>query len=126
MVGREVDLLYTKKRQSGQTPGDCLLELEQVGKKGFVHDISLKLHREEILGVFGLQGSGVEKLPQILYGLDTCDSGIVRVKGQVLRRRDTAAMLKKGFIYLNDNRKRAGLFLDMRTADHMACPRPGQ
>jgi len=123
MVGREVDLLYTKKRQSGQTPGDCLLELEQVGKKGFVHDISLKLHREEILGVFGLQGSGVEKLPQILYGLDTCDSGIVRVKGQVLRRRDTAAMLKKGFIYLNDNRKRAGLFLDMSTAENMACPR---
>jgi ABC-type sugar transport system ATPase subunit len=123
MVGREVDLLYAKKHPAGPTAGDCLLELERVGKKGFVQDISLKLNREEILGVFGLQGSGVEKLSQILYGLDSGDAGVVRIKGQEVRRRNTVAMLKRGFIYLNDNRKRAGLFLDMSTAENMACPR---
>jgi len=124
MVGREVDLLYTKKAQAeGKKSGDCLLELEQVGKKGFVQGINLKLNREEILGIFGLQGSGVEKLSQILYGLDSYASGVVRMKGRVLRGRNAETMLKQGVIYLNANRKRAGLFLDMSTAENMACPR---
>ena len=123
MVGRELDLLYAKKQYSTKAPGDRLLELEDVGKQGFLRDVSLRLDREEILGVFGLQGSGVEKLSHILYGLDSCDAGLVRVKGRVLRRRNTEAMLKSGFIYLSDNRKRAGLFLDMSSAENMACPR---
>jgi ABC-type sugar transport system ATPase subunit len=32
-------------------------------------------------------------------------------------------MLRGGFAYLSDNRKRAGLFLDMSAAENMACPR---
>jgi len=126
MVGREVDLLYAKKQLAGKTTGDCLLELEKVSKGDFVRDINLKLYREEILGIFGLQGSGVEKLSQILYGLDSSDHGVVRVKGQATRRRNTDEMLKSGFVYLNDNRKKAGLFLDMSSAENMACPQLGK
>jgi ABC-type sugar transport system ATPase subunit len=122
MVGREVDVLYAKKAPGTVPPGEALLELEGVGKQGFLRGVSLAVHRGEILGVYGLQGSGVEKLSQILYGLDAGDTGNIRVTGEAVRRLTADGMLRRGFSYLNDNRKRAGLFLDMSTAENMACP----
>jgi ABC-type sugar transport system ATPase subunit len=122
MVGREVDLLYAKKKSAVREGTEILLELERVSKRNFIRDVSFTLRRNEILGVYGLQGSGVEKLSQILYGLDSGDSGTLKIKGEAIRKFNTDEMLKRGFIYLNDNRKRAGLFLDMSSADNMACP----
>jgi ABC-type sugar transport system ATPase subunit len=122
MVGREVDVLYAKKAPPSAPPGEPLLELEGVGKQGFLRGVSLAVRRGEILGVYGLQGSGVEKLSQILYGLDAGDTGTIRVKGEPAHRLTADAMLRRGFAYLNDNRKRAGLFLDMSAAENMACP----
>jgi ABC-type sugar transport system ATPase subunit len=122
MVGREVDLLYAKKA-AGAGQGDELLTLEGVGKKGFLRGVSVSVRQGEILGVYGLQGSGVEKLSQILYGLDAGDAGSVRIKGLPVRRLAVDRMLRGGFAYLSDNRKRAGLFLDMSAAENMACPR---
>jgi ABC-type sugar transport system ATPase subunit len=46
----------------------------------------------------------------------------MKVKGLPVRRIAADAMLKQGFAYLNDNRKRAGLFPDMSAAENMACP----
>ena len=122
MVGREIDLLYAKKKSAVRKDAEILLALEGLSKKNFVRDVDMSLHRNEILGIYGLQGSGVEKLSQILYGLDSGDSGTMKIKGEAIRRFNTDEMLKRGFIYLNDNRKKAGLFLDMSTADNMACP----
>jgi ABC-type sugar transport system ATPase subunit len=31
-------------------------------------------------------------------------------------------MIRSGFVYLSNNRKKAGLFFDMPTSDNMACP----
>ena len=122
MVGREIDLLYAKKESTLGADAEVLLQLKGVSKKNFVRDVSLSLRRGEILGIYGLQGSGVEKLSQILYGLDAGDTGTLSIRGETIRRFNTDEMLRRGFIYLNDNRKRAGLFLDMSAADNMACP----
>jgi ABC-type sugar transport system ATPase subunit len=122
MVGREVDLLYAKKKSAVEKDAEILLSLQDVSKKGFLRGVSLTLRKKEVLGIYGLQGSGVEKLSQILYGLDAGDSGTLKIRGETIRRFNTDEMLNRGFIYLNDNRKRAGLFLDLSTANNMACP----
>jgi len=122
MVGREIDLLYSKKKISEIVIGQTYLEMENVVKKNFIQDVNLRLYENEILGVFGLQGSGVEKLSQVLFGLDTYDSGKIKIRGKEVEKHSTDEMIQNGFIYLHNNRKKAGLFLDMTTADNMACP----
>jgi len=122
MVGREVDLLYSKKQASTGTGQKVHFEVVNLAKENFVQDVSFKLRKNEILGIYGLQGSGVEKLSQILFGLDTRDSGSIRIAGEEIRNYDSDRMMRKGFSYLNSNRKQAGLFFDMSSAENMACP----
>jgi ABC-type sugar transport system ATPase subunit len=122
MVGREVDLLYSKKKTVDRTGEGAFLEVRGVGKSGFVQDVSFALHRREILGIYGLEGSGVEKLSHVLFGLDEADSGSVAVAGEEMRQHNTERMIHQGVVYLSNNRKQAGLFFGMSAADNMACP----
>jgi len=122
MVGREIDLLYTKKKTAKGVRREKYLELEHVGKGKFIQDVNFTLYKKEILGVFGLEGSGVEKLSQVLFGLDSYDTGKVRINGEEKRNTETDEMMQNGFIYLNSNRKAAGLFFDMPSGENMACP----
>jgi len=122
MVGRAVDLLYSKKQASTRIGQKAHFEVVNLGKENFVQDVSFKLRKNEILGIFGLQGSGVEKLSQILFGLDSSDSGSIRIAGEEVKNYDSDRMMRKGFSYLNGNRKQAGLFFDMSSAENMACP----
>jgi ABC-type sugar transport system ATPase subunit len=122
MVGRDVELLYSKKKTGETAAGEMHLEMEGVTKRNFLKGIDLKLRTKEILGIYGLEGSGVEKLSQVLFGLDSFDAGTVKINGRTIKRRDTDVMIGNGFIYLSNNRKKAGLFLDMTAAENMACP----
>jgi ABC-type sugar transport system ATPase subunit len=122
MVGRAVDLLYSKKETSDVSRGVEYLKMEKVSRGNFIRDISFRLFRNEILGIFGLEGSGVEKLSQVLFGLDTHDGGTVKINGEEIQKSGTDAMIQGGFMYLNGNRKKAGLFFDMSSGDNMACP----
>ncbi len=58
------------------------LEVRQLSKAGIVHDIDLTLHKGEMLGVFGLMGSGRSELAQIIFGLEDFDQGEVRIDGR--------------------------------------------
>jgi len=122
MVGREVELLYSKKRQSTKIVEQAYFEVKDLGKENFVQHVSFELFKNEILGIYGLQGSGVEKLSQILFGLDSYDSGSIRIEGRDIKKHHPDQMMQHGFIYLSNNRKQAGLFFDMSSAENMACP----
>ena len=122
MVGHEVELLYSKKRQSTKIVEQAYFEVKDLGKENFVQHVSFELFKNEILGIYGLQGSGVEKLSQILFGLDSYDSGSIRIEGRDIKKHHPDQMMQHGFIYLSNNRKQAGLFFDMSSAENMACP----
>ena len=46
---------------------------------GVIKDVSFALHSGEVLGIFGLMGSGRTELARILFGLDGHDSGEIVV-----------------------------------------------
>ena len=122
MVGREIDLLYSKKAYSDKILNMDFIRLENLSKKNSVQDINLTLNKNEILGIFGLEGSGSERLSRILFGLDTFEKGSISIKGKLYRKLAPDILINNGFVYLNRNRKEAGLFLDMPASDNMAAP----
>ncbi|MDF2889380.1 MAG: transporter related protein, partial [Lacrimispora sp.] len=76
-----------------------------------VHDLNLKLHKGEILGITGLLGSGTIELSKLLYGAIPMESGEVFVDGE---KKDCSApvkALKAGIGFVSDDRKREGLVL---------------
>src|SRR5215217_1698050 len=59
-------------------------------------DVSLVLHRGEILGLLGENGAGKSTLMKILYGLYSPDSGSVFVDGEEAKIRDPKDAVSRG------------------------------
>ncbi|MFX9788073.1 D-xylose ABC transporter ATP-binding protein, partial [Acinetobacter baumannii] len=56
MVGRTLEQLYPP-RPGGPSP-EVLLEARGLSREGVLEGVSFRLHRGEVLGLFGLMGSG--------------------------------------------------------------------
>jgi len=122
MVGRELGELYAERTSHRIDEQKVFLELKGMGRRNSIHDIDLKLYEGEILGVFGLEGSGTAELSKVLFGLERVDTGEAVVRGKAVRRLTPQALIRDRVLYLNDNRKHAGLFLSMSSRDNVAAP----
>lgn len=120
MVGRDLsESLYSKKKESARQD-DVVFEVRGLAKKHVLNPCDLQLYKGEVVGVFGLEGSGVTKLSRMMYGLERKDAGQILVKGQALPRANPRVMSMKRVMYLNNNRKTAGLLLDMPVTDNVS------
>ena len=72
---------------------------------------SFDLHRGEILGIYGLIGSGTTELVRALYGIVPAASGEIRVKGEKAEIRSPHQAMRLGMAMLPGNRKLQGVFL---------------
>src|SRR5215210_6128767 len=95
----------TEREAGGETAGareeaPAVLEMRGVTKTfGPVKandDISITLHRGEILGLLGENGAGKSTLMKIVYGLYSPDSGSVVVDGEEVRIRDPKDAVSRG------------------------------
>ena len=58
MLGTSIDKLYPPR---GERAEEVALEVENLSLPGALDDVSFAIHRGEILGVFGLLGSGIDQ-----------------------------------------------------------------
>ena len=73
---------------------------------------SFTLHKGEILGWYGLVGSGRTELARAVIGADQVSGGLVKVRGQPAQIRSIAEALNRWQIgYVSENRQHEGLFL---------------
>jgi ribose transport system ATP-binding protein len=86
-------------------------------------DISFKVHVGEILGIAGLVGAGRTELALALFGASPRDSGEILVDGDPIDVRSPRDALAAGIGYVSEDRKEAGLFLDMSVAENIAATR---
>lgn len=77
--------------------GDPLLVASDVTSPGYLSGVNVALHRGEILGVFGLVGSGAVELPYVLYGA-FAHEGAVRVGGSRVADPTTSVAAGVGFV----------------------------
>ncbi len=81
--------------------------------------VDLTLHGGEILGLAGLIGSGRTELARAIFGIDRPLAGAIRVNGQPLPLGDPGEAIRAGVFLVPEDRKRAGLFLDLSVADNI-------
>jgi ribose transport system ATP-binding protein len=123
MVGRTVSELFPARPAA--PPGEVVLEVNGLAAPG-VHDASLALRRGEVLGIFGLMGSGRTEMVRALFGLARPRAGAVRVHARERRLLDPPARrLADGVGYLSEDRKGEGLALPLSIADNVTLTRLG-
>ena len=108
MVGRELSDIFPPK---DTTSGEALLEVRNLNVQNVVKDVSLTLHKGEVLGIAGLVGSGRTELAEGIVGLRPA-SGEIRIHGKPVNIRNPRDARDARLAYLTEDRKEAGLLLD--------------
>ncbi len=92
---------------------EVVLRVDRLSIRGKLSEVSLDLHRGEILGLAGLVGSGRTELLQALAGAGRIDGGKVSVHGRELSARSPRDAIDAGIALMPEDRKRQGLVLGM-------------
>ena len=117
MIGRDLGGLFPPRSAA---PRDrAVLEVEGVSQPGVVEDISFTIREGEVLGLFGLMGSGRSELARILFGLDPVESGRMALDGRPLLA-GPLGRIAAGMAFVTENRREEGLMLDAPIADNLA------
>jgi ribose transport system ATP-binding protein len=119
MVGRELTDRFPKRNP---IPGEIVLEVKNVTRKGVFENVSFSVRSGEIVGVSGLMGAGRTEIMRAIFGLDPLDSGEIWINGkrEVIKAPHQAVKLGIGFI--TEDRKDEGLVLDFSIRENMALP----
>ena len=118
MVGRDLSSFY-KKEHGGGGLGRPVLEVSGLSDGGRVKHGSFTVHAGEVLGLAGLVGAGRTELARLIYGAEPHTAGTVRLDGKEVRFRGPAEAIDAGVVYLTEDRKAQGLFLDMTVGDNV-------
>lgn len=109
MVGHDLERLTVERKQVSEK---VVLDVHAIGAGKSMKDVSLKLHEGEILGVYGLIGSGTSDLARSLFGVTPATKGTISVDGKAVTPKSPAHAAKSGFAMVPGNRKSEGVFLN--------------
>ena len=110
MVGREMGDVYPPKIQMPEC--DPCLEVKDLSAEG-VRGASIEVRPGEIVGLAGLIGSGRSELCEAIAGSRHVTSGTVSFNGSEIKCKNPRHASKLGIAYVSEDRKGAGLVLDM-------------
>lgn len=105
IVGRELEaFVATVHPAPAQASTEAHFQVREVAVAGSLRPITFEVHKGEILGLYGLAGSGVELVAPALFGAIPA-SGEVVVMGRRLRRRDPARCRDAGLALVPAERR---------------------
>lgn len=121
MLGNTVGDLYVDKATDAF--GQDVLSVRGLGVEDRLFDISFSIRSGEIVGVFGLVGSGVELLGRALFGvLGPLDTGKAMLAGKPFHPRTPIEAKRAGAGFVAAERKREGIIADLTVRENIALP----
>jgi len=121
MVGREPPPRL--ERSAGASIGPAALSVRHLSRRGAFEDISLDVHAGEVVGLFGLVGSGRSELVETVFGLARADQGTVVIAGTRTAPASARDAARAGLALVPEERLRQGLFLNLSIRDNINLPR---
>ncbi len=119
MIGRPLNQMFPK---APARPGGTILAVEGLSRAGAFRDVSFELRRGEILGFFGLVGSGRSEVMRAVFGVEAADTGTVRVEGEAVRAAGPAEAMERGIAYVPEDRQLQGTILPMNIRENVTLP----
>ena len=125
MIGRDIEEMFPKAESA---VGDVALDVVDLtveslvpGRPSHVSQASFNVRHGEILGVFGVVGSGTSQFARAIFGAwPGRVRGTIRVDGKNANHSSPGYMIDAGIGYLSGDRKRSGLILKMSVAANIS------
>lgn len=115
MVGRDLGEFFPKRQPK---PGEEALRVQDFHREGWFDKISFSVRHGEIVGLFGLVGSGRTQVARCIFGADPLSGGEVFLEGQPVRLHSPGEAVSMGVAFLTEDRKRDGLVMSCSIVDN--------
>jgi len=121
MVGRHVE---PRSRTRLSSRGDIAIEVRSWRREPDAPEVDLQIHAGEIVGLAGLVGAGRTELAHSIVGLTTKATGDLLVNGVFVpsRQRTPVTMMRRGVVYVSEDRQTSGLTIDRSVKQNISLP----
>jgi rhamnose transport system ATP-binding protein len=108
MVGRELTELFPKTEHK---IGDVVLEVSDLTNPAYFRNVSFNVRKGEIVALAGLVGSGRSEIARSIFGIDSYDSGSVKINNKPLKKKSPIAAMAEKIALVPEDRRQQGLFM---------------
>jgi len=106
MLGEKMDRIYPDKAKAS---GEEILSVQGLSLEDRFQNVSFTAKKGQILGIFGLVGSGAEELAKVIFGLFPSTAGKILIHGKQSRHRSPREAIQKGIFLIPGDRRVEGL-----------------
>ena len=123
MLGRtmtDLDAVSKSKVKHEQKENEeYLLEAKGLGLEGSLEPMDLGLRANEVLGIAGLLGSGRTEVANLLFGIDSPDTGSLTMSGKEIKKFSPLESLKNRVALCPEDRKAEGVVGDLTIRENI-------
>ena len=116
MAGREVNQIFPK---NNVTIENEIFEVRNLFKKTQFKNINFNLRKKEILGFYGLVGSGRTEIMKSIFGITKLDEGEILFNDQKISITKPSDAIDQGIVYLSEERQQLGMTGLMSVKDNI-------
>jgi len=121
MINRDLKRVYPEVIDYSKK--EKILEVKNLKALPEIKDISIHLNKGEVLGLYGLVGSGRTEMAEIIYGLNRKTEGEIIYDKQVLSDTfSTSEAIKKGLLLIPEDRKEHAIFDSFDIKQNISIP----
>lgn len=122
MIGRDSDQAF--QTASSHVGLGVVLDVRDLKTATGLHGITFTLHAGEVLGVYGLLGSGRTELARAIFGADPITAGSAHISGSKQSLGTPRRAVRSGIGLVPEERALDGLFSQLSVLDNMSSARP--
>lgn len=114
MVGKESG---TDFYEAAEKTGETVLKLANLSGDGF-SDVSLEVHKGEVVCLTGLRGAGCSEVLNTIFGLQAPTSGSIEVNGKAIPLGSITGSMRQGIAMVPSNRKENAVVPNMHSLEN--------
>ncbi len=111
MVGKDLNSVkeFDKMGAKSVPSKEVFLEADDIGCVGKMNDMSLTIHKGEVIGLGGLLGSGRTETAELLFGVNQITKGEIKINGKKVNLSSPIEAMKQKIAFCPEDRKVQGI-----------------
>ena len=121
MVGKDISAVeHMEDANDKSVPQEeVFIEADHISEVGKLADVTLKIHKGEVVGFAGLLGSGRTETAELLFGVDNVSKGTIKVKGRPVKFGSPMGAMREKIAFCPEDRKTAGIIGDLSVRENI-------
>lgn len=120
MVGRELSHFFSHSHPHEQK--EVILEVKSLTRLPYFENVSFKVYKGEVLGIYGLIGSGRTEMAESIVGLVSADQGEVFINSQAVRIRSPQDAIANDIALVPEDRRTLGIISNLDVKENLSLP----